>query len=470
MNFIGREKEINSINKCFKSDELELIVVYGRRRIGKSELIKHCLKQAKYQSLFYECRETTEAQNVTSLSELILKEFDLNGVSFNGIENIFEFIFNKAKSSPFILVLDEYPYLRNKINGLDSIIQSFIDRYKNSSKLKLILCGSYIDIMKSLFEFENPLYGRITLRIDLKQMDYYDSIKFYEGFDLEDKIKLYSVFGGVPYYNRLVNSNLSVKENIIELLASNNSRLETEINIYLRNELNKLENSNAVMDVLAKGVSKYKDILSYSNVPSSPTLADILNKLQKIEIVDKENIIDSKNNKGSYYISDNLTRFYYRYIFRNLSTLSIMDAGVFYDEFIKNDFETSFIPRTFEDIGKQFLIRANLNNQLETPFYKIGKYIYNDRNKRNFEFDIVTLDKKGYIPYEVKYINRPLNDADIDKEIKQVDASDLNTYKYGFISKSGFNIKDKRDDLILYDLNDLFMDFNWQIHRARVII
>ena len=456
MQFIGRKKEISLINKMFASDDLELAVIYGRRRIGKSELIKYCLSSSSLDSIFYECLETNETQNVESLGELILKKWGLEDLSLRGIKEVLTFVFKKSIGTPLILVLDEYPYLREKVTGLDSIIKALIDEYKDSSQLKLILCGSYIDIMKSLFEHDNPLYGRISLKIELKQMDYYDSFKFYEGFCMEDKVRLYSVFGGIPYYNRLIDKRMTFKENIINLIASKNSRLESEISIYLKNELNKLENANAVIDILAKGVTKYKDILSYSNISSSPTLADVLNKLQKLELVKKETAINNHEAKGSYYICDNLTLFYYRYIFRNSSILTLMDPGIFYDEFISRDFEDQYVPKMFEMIAKQFLIRLNLKGRCEPPFYAIGKYIFNDRhNKINREFNVVTLDKNGYISYEAKYKNRPLNDYDIKEEIEQVSSSDLKAYRYGFFSKSGFKLDDKRKDLILYTLEDM---------------
>ena len=102
-----------------------------------------------------------------------------------------------------------------------------IDRYKDSSSLKLVLCGSYVEIMKSLLARENPLYGRVDLTIDLKPMDYYESAMFYPDFSAEDKVRLYSVFGGIPYFNRLIDSSLSVKENIQELISAPGARLET---------------------------------------------------------------------------------------------------------------------------------------------------------------------------------------------------------------------------------------------------
>ncbi len=105
-----------------------------------------------------------------------------------------------------ILVIDEYPYLRKIVPGMDSILQSLIDRFRDKGTIKLIICGSYVEIMKNLVASDNPLYGRIDKTVDLKPMDYYESALFYESFSNEDKIRLYSVFGGIPYYNSLIDS------------------------------------------------------------------------------------------------------------------------------------------------------------------------------------------------------------------------------------------------------------------------
>lgn len=167
-----------------------------------------------------------------------------------------------------IFVLDEYSYLRDCVTGMDSILQSLIDKYSESSSIKLILCGSFVDIMKSLLYNENPLYGRVDLTINLKPMDYFESSLFYPEFSDEDKVRLYSVFGGIPYFNRLIEPGLTVRENITELIASPGARLENEVSMYLKSEISKIINANEVFDALARGFSKYSDILSQSHVSS----------------------------------------------------------------------------------------------------------------------------------------------------------------------------------------------------------
>ena len=459
--FLGREEQKKILAKFFEAETKNFALVYGRRRIGKTELIKHCARESKIKSIYYECKETSEYNNCRTLSEIISEEFSFPPLAFSNFEEILNFMFKQASEREMIFVIDEYPYLRSVVQGLDSIIQNCVDNYRNKSFLHLILCGSYVETMKALLERQNPLYGRFDLVIDLKAMDYYESSLFYDGFSNEDKIRLYSVFGGVPYYNRLVDSKKSVRENIIDLIASPGSRLESEVTMYLKSEIKKIMNAYEVFEALAKGYVKFADILSQSKVSSSPTLADVLEKLIKMDVVKKVSPINDEGNrkKSGYYISDQLTLFYFKYVFRNLSRLNVMDSGVFFDRFIAGDFEEAYVPKIFEDVCRQFLIRKNRKAELEDDFEKIGKYYYDDaKNHRNGEFDIVAENDGEYIFYEAKFKNAPMSQSMIKKEIEQVNASGLNCQKYGFFSKSGFDPIDEeyRKNLILYSLDDLF--------------
>ena len=442
----------------FHSDGQMISLIYGRRRIGKSELIKQVLKETDIKSVYYECKQTTEQNNVDSLAELIGEAFDFPKPAFENMEILLRFLFQKSEKEPLILVLDEYPYLRENSKGLDSVLQSVIDHYKDTSNMKLIVCGSYVDTMKALLEKQNPLYGRIDLTLNLKPMDYYDSALFYPEFSEEDKVRLFSVFGGIPYYNRLIDVKKSVRENIIELIASSGARLENEVAMYLNSEISKITNANEVFEALAKGFSRYKDILDQSNVSSGPALIDILDKLMRMDVVAKEAPINDENNrkKSGYFISDNLSLFYYKYIFRNLSRMNIMDPDIFYDKYIAEDFETKYVPKSFERICKQYLIRKNRKGRMDEIFEKIGKYYYDDPvEKRNGEFDIVTLDDQGYIFYEAKFRKEPVTESIVQNEIRQVKQTSLTCYRYGFFSRAGFTCEQEADR-ILIELSELY--------------
>lgn len=456
--FYGREIERKKLCTMFQTDGQMISLIYGRRRIGKSELIKQVLKETEIKSIYYECKQTTEQNNVDSLAELISELFEFPKPAFENMEVLLQFLFQKAEKEQLILVLDEYPYLRENSKGLDSILQSVIDHYKDTSNMKLIVCGSYVDTMKALLEKQNPLYGRIDLTLNLKPMDYYESALFYSEFSDEDKVRLFSVFGGIPYYNRLIDSRKSVRDNIIDLIASPGARLENEVSMYLNSEISKITNANEVFEALAKGFSRYKDILDQSNVSSGPALIDILDKLMRMDVVAKEAPINDENNKkkSGYFISDNLSLFYYKYIFRNMSRLNIMDPDVFYDRYISDDFETKYVPKSFERICKQYLIRKNRKGLMDEIFEKIGKYYYDDpAEKKNGEFDIVTQDDRGYIFYEAKFRKDPVTESIVQNEIRQVEQTSLKCYKYGFFSRGGFTCE-KEENRILIELSELY--------------
>lgn len=458
MKFVGREKQRKQIHKMLKSDTQMVSLIYGRRRIGKSELIKQCLRESEIKSIYFECKQTTELNNTDSLSEIVSETLGYPKLAFGGMEELLRFLFEQSYKEKMILVLDEYPYIRENIKGMDSILQVLIDGCRDESMMKLIICGSYVDTMKSLLDQQNPLYGRVDLTIELKPMDYYESALFYEKFSEENKVRLYSVFGGIPYYNRLIDQEKTVRENVIELIASPGARLENEVSMYLNSEISKITNANEVFEALAKGFSKYKDIYDQSHVSSGPTLVDVLDKLIRMDLVKKEVPINDEKNKrkAGYYISDNLSLFYYKYIFRNISRMNVMDSEMFYDKYISGDFESSHVPYVFEDICRQYLIRMNRAGRIEEPFEKIGKYYYNDPvNRKNGEFDIVTKDDKGYIFYEAKFRKEPMTDRMVDEEIEQVRAAGFPCYRYGFLSRGGFRCEE-RPELILIDLKSLY--------------
>ena len=457
MDFIGRDNEINILTNAFISDRYEGVLVYGRRRVGKTEMLKEAIRRSGLTSLYYECKKVSEMSNVMGLSEVIAKTYNIPVPYFDSFEKALDYIFAKSEKEKTILVLDEYPYLKERMIGCDSIVQSVIDNHINNSNIKFILCGSYVDTMKNIMNESNPLYGRLPLKINVKPLDYYDSAKFYPSFSNEDKVKLYSVFGGVPFFIQFIDETKSVKENIIELIASPNARLLNEVEQTITVEVGKMTNANETFMSIAAGNHSFSDILSKSHVSSSPTLADVINRLVEMEMVEKTIPINEKSsNHALYYILDRLSLFYYTYIFRRGSFFNTMPPESFFDEFIDKDFETQYVPKSFERIAKQFLLRQNLRGQINPVLYAIGTYYYNDPiKKKNGEFDVVTLNKNGYDFYEVKFTSAPINDSVIREEILQLNSAPIEYNRMGFFSKSGFNICSS-DNLILYSLDDLY--------------
>lgn len=459
MEFIGREEEQKAINYILEEhDKYRGAIVYGRRRLGKTELLKHCLLNKGIPCIIFQCSQTNEAVNTDRLTAIVENELKLSNLSFKRFTDVLRFIFEYSKEKEIYLVIDEYPYIRKNIKGLDSLIQEIIDKYHNQSKMKFFLSGSSISTMESIQSTGNPLYRRFHLSVLVREMDYYDSAKFYPTFSNEDKVRLYAAFGGVPYYNEQINPSLSVKENIILLLSGKYSHLLEEITVNMKEELSKINNANQVFSAIALGAFHYTDILQQAHLPNSSALYDTLEILSKMDLIEFISPINDKTNKkkSGYRISDSSLAFYYRYIFSRTSQRELLDDDGFYEEYIKDDFEQRLVPQKFEKIAKQFLIRLNKKRKIEPLLIDLGTYWYDDKiNKRNGQFDVVAKQKDGgYVFYEAKFTSKPLSIAEINKEIEQANATGLYAAAYGFISKSGF--KEKNSNYRLYDLKDLY--------------
>lgn len=457
MLFIGRDSEIAQINNELAKNNQSNILIYGRRRIGKSCLINQVLNNYSGIKIYYQCKKIDIKNTIKEITYIIKAELGISyPLQFDDFDMLLDTLFQYPDK--IVLCIDEYGYLHESLKGIDSIIQQKIDKYRNNSKLKLVLLGSSLDIMKNLIEKENPLFGRFDLVINLKEQNYYESSLYYNSFSNDDKVKLYSVFGGEPYFNSKIDESKTVLENIIDLMVKKDSIGELFVEEIIKSEINKVSNSYDVLQVIALGSKKHEDIKNRAYIESTASLSQILNKLIKIDVVEKILPINDENNKKKtlYNFKSNVIKFYYKYLYKNLTARENMNTLVFYKTFIQDDFESKYIPSIFENIVKQYLIINNKKEDVVNPFYQIGTYWYDDpKNKVNGQFDVVTIDKMGYIFFEVKYQNKPINDGVVNDEISQLAKLKVNYYNLGFVSKSGFNLNEK-NNYILIDLNDLF--------------
>lgn len=458
MIFYGRDNELSKLDDFYRSEKEHLGIICGRRRVGKSELLRKSLASGTIPFVFLQCRRTSEESNVIDFCQQAQSNLKLHQVQAVNFEAALRILYAVPLKQPVVIVLDEYPYLRELIPGLDSLIQYFIDTNPDS-QIKWLLCGSYLDVMQGLVEYKSPLYGRASLFIKLEPMNYWDSSRFYSNYSFEDRLRIYSVFGGIPFYNARIDSSLSVKENILRLILNKDAVLINEVSYLLMMEVSKIDRAENVFEIMSNGYTKFTDIFQRSGLASSALLANVLTKLVNIGFLKKVSPINDEHNKKKirYKFSDPLIDFYFRYVFKNLSKLSVISAERLWDISIRDDFESQYVPKYFEEITKQFLIKENLSNRIEPPFFKIGSYWYDSPNeKKNGEFDVVTEDSEGFVCYECKFKNQPMTAGDIEKEIAQVQASPLPCQRFGFVSRAGFHGKIDNPNVRLFTLADLY--------------
>ena len=195
--FIGRDKELNALDKLYKSDRFEFVVIYGRRRVGKTALINQFIGDKK--SVYFMGIESNEKQNLENLSKRII-EFS-SGIqtetSFLSFQAALEYVFKLAENERVILAIDEYPYVARSSKSLASTLQLLIDKYKDTSKLMLILCGSSMSYMEDhVLAYKAPLYGRRTAQMKIQPFDFEESCRYFHNLSDEDKALMYGIAGG----------------------------------------------------------------------------------------------------------------------------------------------------------------------------------------------------------------------------------------------------------------------------------
>lgn len=457
--FIGRTSELKEIKDGLKTNRFESFLIYGRRRVGKTELITESIKNEKRFIVSYECIKGSLAINLNLFTEKIRNIFNEPYVNFSNFIELFDYLFSKSLKTDMILLIDEFSFLLDEDFSIESNLAVIIDKYKNKTNLKLFISGSYVTLMQKMVEYQSHSYGRYTHIMLIRPFDYYDSSLFYQEYSNEEKVMMYAVFGGVPFFNSLIDINKSALENIFDLVIKRDSILEHEINEMILAETNKIANMNSLISLIARGVNKYKDIENNLSAMGISKPDYLFKKLIEMNIIKKTFPINDENNKKkiTYVFNDNLLNFYYKYIFFSPYQEFRNNPVFFYDNFVKADFESSYLPKIFENISSEYLFRMNINYKIKPIILKIGKYFYDDaKNKMNREFDVVTLDENGYISYECKYTNSKINLNVIKEEEKQIKDLEISFYKLGFISKNGFESNIDKEKYKLITLDEIY--------------
>ncbi len=436
--FIGREDELNTLNKLYNSDKFEFAVIYGRRRVGKTALINEFVKGKD--TIFFTGVETNAKQNLDNLSRSIM-EYNTGlttGASFNNFQIAFEHVFELAKTKRIVLVIDEYPYVARASKSLASTLQLLIDKNKDTSKLFLILCGSSMSYMEDhVLAYKAPLYGRRTAQFKIKPFEFFEACRYFNKLSGEDKALAYGIVGGTPQYLMQLNDNLSIEENIKNTHLNPTSSIFEEPNNLLKQEVREPAIYNAVITAIATGSSKMNEISNKIDENTS-VCATYIKNLITLGIVKKESPYGEKSTRKTIYsIEDNMFRFWYRFVPGNTSVISRGAIDLAYNRIAPE--LSSYMGDVFEDICKQYLWKLLLDGKCALNFTDLGRWWgANPKTKSQEEIDIMGTDKDTALFAECKWTNEKV---DLGVLETLVERSTLFSYKkthFYLFAKTGF--------------------------------
>lgn len=460
--FIGREAELKFLNDKYEDNGGQLIVLYGRRRVGKTETLREFCKGKPH--IFFSCTQTTDRAQLQKFSKQLLKE---NIPAKNYVTEFadWEKAFRAVLDLPYgeekkLLIIDEFPYMCKSNKSIPSILQNLWDAELRDANVMIVLCGSAMSfIEKELLAEKNPLYGRATGIYKMREMGFYDAVKFFPDYSERDKVIAYSVLGGIPHYLRQWNPKLSVAENIKRNILTKGCILYSEVDFLLHQELRETPIYNSIIEAVALGNTSLNNISQKSLVEDTSKTSVYLKNLIELGIVEREFSVDTKvkeqanGNRGTYRLTDNFFRFWYAFGFANFSQLEDGDVEGVY-EYIVEPALHEFASFAFEDVCREFVREMQKRNELPFRFAKMGRWtgkttVRDTKAESGYriaetEIDLLCIDKKGkeYLVGECKFKKDPFDYGEyLDTLMKLSPLKEKAKFHYALFSENGFDEK-----------------------------
>ena len=437
--FIGRERELNALEKLYTSNKFEFAVIYGRRRVGKTALINRFLGAKK--AVYFMGVESNAKQNLENFSKSII-EYS-SGIetetSFLSFQAALEYVFRLAEKERLVLAIDEYPYVARSSKSLASTLQLLIDKYRDSSKLMLILCGSSMSYMEDhVLAYKAPLYGRRTAQMKILPFDFEETCHYFKKLSDEDKALIYGIVGGTPQYLLQMNDALSIEDNIKNTFLNPVSFLYEEPINLLKQEVREPAIYTAIITAIAAGASRMSEISGKVGEDTNVCSAYIKN-LMSLGIVQKETPYGEKESRKSVYsIEDNMFRFWHRFVLENNSVIARGAADLVYRRIEPK--LSDYMGKVFEDICKQYLWKQLLTGKCPVEFTSLGRWWGNDPiEKCQAEIDIMgEQDKDTALFAECKWTNEKVDLNVLETLVKRSRLFSYKNIHLYLFSKSGF--------------------------------
>ncbi len=422
--FIGRKNELQFLEDCYRSKKAELVILYGRRRVGKTELINVFCKDKPH--FYYACREYTDIQQLQSFTDKIrsyhIPALDLVG-RFGDWEKAFLSVLQLPADKKKILVIDEFPHICKANPSVPSILQILWDERLRHENVMIILSGSAMSfIERDILSEKNPLYGRTTATYKILPLPYTDAIKFFPNYSDEDKLIAYSILGGIPHYLTQFDPDKSVKQNVLEQVLRKGCTLYNEVEFLMKQELREPSVYNTVIEAIATGCNSFNDILQRTKIDKSK-LSVYLKNLLELSVIEKEfPVLATKNEKasaqkGSYILTDHFFRFWYAFAYRNLTDLEANAADLVWETEIEGELHR-FASWPFEIVCKEYLLSLSRQKLLPFRITDAGRYWGKKNVTANgktenvpVEIDIMACDRaqNNFILGECKFTSSPFD-------------------------------------------------------------
>jgi hypothetical protein len=461
--FHCRESELRKLNKRYQYTDFECVIIYGRRRVGKTALINEFCKDKP--TIYFSALNATAQENLRTLSNSIHQYERPDAAStaeFQSYEDAFDEISKLSAEERVVFVIDEYPYLAKSKPAVSSMLQHLIDHVWSEGRLFLILCGSSMSFMEyQVLGYESPLYGRRTAQFKIEPLTYLESAQFYPSLNYEDQALVYGITGGIPHYINQLKVRSTVDRALLDNLFDSSSYLFEEPENLLKQELREPAVYNSIIRAIAEGASRMNDISTKTGIETGPC-AKYVKTLIDLGIIKKETPITEKPGKKTiYFLTDNFFRFWYRFVPQNIAAIHSERIEKVYPYAVKQ-YLSDYMGLIFEKMCQEYLLYYA--DDLPMNLSGIGQWWGTDsRRKKQIQIDLVgtPVEGKEYLIGSCKFRNEKIgmDELELLREYAKVFGKGERYYYYIF-SKGGFTQSlmeaANRGDVSLIGLGDMY--------------
>ena len=456
---INRNQELQWLTSHLTCDERQLLVVYGRRRVGKTTLVTEALDTLSMRSIYYLCDQRGPVHNATQFANHCAEAFDDISPTVDGFVAAFEYL-KRRVDGPCVVALDEFSYLVETDETIPSVFQTIVDDILADTAISIVLLGSSISMMEEgVLSYESPLYGRRTGQWRLAPLSFADMRGFFPTKDIETQIQTYSVLGGIPAYLEQFDPGHSLLENIETHVLSKGEFLYEEPEFLLRQELREPATYMAILEAIAGGATRVTEIANEIGKNAS-SMSRYLKNLSELALVERETPVTDPDGRGVYRIADDYLRFWFRFVAPNRGPLEQGRTAPLRDSI--GDSLSTHTSQTFEDVCQQAVQTASF----PVSCSRVGRWWYNQA-----EVDVVGLDEQTQtlLLGECKWTTSSVGVGLLeDLETLTDDVrwkGTERTVQYVLFSRAGFTdelrrLAGDRSDLYLYTPGDLATVFD----------
>lgn len=470
--FIGRDRELQTLQELYEKDGFGMSVIYGRRRIGKSTLIVEFVKDKK--AIFYTATKVGKEKNLELFSKQVLAALDsaFEDTVFSSVEAVFDFITKKMPEEKLIIVIDELPYWAERDEALLSVMQKYIDTKWNHKNLMIILCGSALSFMENkVLSEKSPLFGRRDSQIRLESFSYREAALFVPDYSMEDKAICYGITGGVAKYLSLIDREKSLDDNIKKLFFHPDGYLYDETRNLLTQEFSDITLVNNIIEQIASGENTVNGIAGKVG-EKEPTVLYTLEKLIRVGLAEKKRCMTEEKNKKKtqYVLRDHMFKFWYDFIPKAHSVIEMGQGDLYYERAVKPKLH-SFMGSVFEEMCRYYTLEQGIQGRFDSFLTQAGSWwgveqVENpmgEKVQQSADIDVLAISEmdKTAVVGECKFRNEKIDKRVYDTLLRRASlvTGKYRVTRYLFFSLGGYTDwfdTLENSDVMLFSLDDLY--------------